>query len=154
MGTDIESILQLAALEQAEQNDLLGLGGAALGALGGVAVGEAYGAGLAGINDIQKRLKTGLRPENVILAGPAKPKGPLEAIGNNLNEAKIKFRPGPRMAGSLVGLLVGGALGSEVTKQLTGNPAAELLAKAQVSGELTPKDMAKIEDYVAQYYGG
>ena len=63
------------------------------------------------------------------------------------------FAPGPRMAGGLVGLVLGGALGNQLREQaIVGSPAGKLLAKAQVQGDLDPVDRQKLETILAEVY--
>ena len=64
---------------------------------------------------------------------------------------KDRIRPGARMAGGLVGALVGGALGagtSELMKRES--PSARLIAKIQTqNGQLTPQDEQLVEGIIA-----
>ena len=58
------------------------------------------------------------------------------------------------MAGGLVGMILGGALGGTIANQAIGNnPAAQLLAKLQVQGSLNTQEAAALENMVSQYYG-
>lgn len=65
-----------------------------------------------------------------------------------------KVRPGARMAGGLVGALVGGGLGAgtaELVKRES--PSARLLAKIQTqNGRLTSQDEAQLESLLTSTY--
>ena len=64
-----------------------------------------------------------------------------------------RLKPGYRMAGGLVGAILGGGLGAG-TRQLMMNesPAARLLARAQVNGEMTAADEKMLEDILTDTY--
>lgn len=64
-----------------------------------------------------------------------------------------RVRPGMRMAGGLVGAVLGGALGAGAKQQLiANNPSAELLAKLQVEGDLSPSDQQALQNVLANTY--
>ena len=65
-----------------------------------------------------------------------------------------KVRPGARMAGALVGTLVGGGLGAGTAELIKReSPAARLLAKIQVqNGRMTPQDEYALENLLAKTY--
>ena len=80
----------------------------------------------------------------------------VNEAGNNvnklLNRTPRQFAPGFRLAGGLVGAVLGGALGSGVRNTMIANsPAAELLAKAQ-AGSMTESDMRKLEAVLEATY--
>ena len=63
-----------------------------------------------------------------------------------------KMRPGGRMAGGLVGMILGGALGPGIRNEAIGtSPAAALLAKAQ-SGTFTEADAYALQNVLGQTY--
>ena len=64
-----------------------------------------------------------------------------------------KFKPGSRMAGGLVGAVLGGALGAGTKAMMTqGSPAASLLAKIQTDGELTPAEARQLKEVLTATY--
>ena len=76
--------------------------------------------------------------------GASAPRNPLKAL-----------KPGYRMAGGLVGMIVGGGLGNAIAAQAVAeNPASELLAKLQVQGDLDTADKMALENLVSSYYRG
>ena len=63
------------------------------------------------------------------------------------------FKPGPRMAGGLVGLILGGGLGLGLRNQaIESSPAAAMLAKAQVQGGLNSAETAQLEQILREIY--
>ena len=63
------------------------------------------------------------------------------------------LKPGKRMAGGLVGAVLGGGLGMGVRQMMIqDSPAAELLAKAQVQGELSPADKRELQGMLEEIY--
>ena len=57
------------------------------------------------------------------------------------------------MAGGLIGMIVGGGLGNAIAAQAVAeNPAADLLAKLQVNGDLDVHDKMALENLVGSYY--
>jgi len=79
------------------------------------------------------------------------------SIGKQINKARghtpARFKAGPRMAGGLTGLILGGALGAgtaAVMKQ--DNPSADILAKIQANGELTEYDQYQLEKVLRDMY--
>ena len=74
------------------------------------------------------------------LAQRLSPKGPM-------------LKPGMRMAGGLVGAILGGALGAGTKAMMQQNsPAANILAKLQVQGELNPRDQQALQSILADTY--
>ena len=76
-------------------------------------------------------------------------------VGNGPVEKNIlqKLKPGHRMAGGLVGAILGGALGAGARQiMIEESPAARLLARAQVNGEMTAADEKMLEDILADTY--
>jgi len=78
-------------------------------------------------------------------------------IGKQINKVRghtpARFKAGPRMAGGLTGLILGGALGAgtaAVMKQ--DNPAANVLAKIQAKGELTEYDEYQLQQVLRDIY--
>jgi len=63
------------------------------------------------------------------------------------------MKPGARMAGGLVGAVLGGALGAGARESmLAESPAARILAKVQTQGELSYADQQQLENILADTY--
>ena len=82
---------------------------------------------------------------------------PLHSAGSGINALfGVKPRmlaPGPRMAGGLVGLILGGGLGVAARESMIqDSPAARMLAKAQVQGDLNTADRQALERMLAEIY--
>ena len=61
-------------------------------------------------------------------------------------------KPGARMAGGLIGAILGGGLGAGTRQMMIDNsPAASILAKAQ-TGEMTPSDQALLAEILTDTY--
>jgi len=70
---------------------------------------------------------------------------PKESMGRRL-------KPGPRMAGGLVGAIMGGALGTGIRQQMINNsPEAAMLAKIQVNG-VSPNDAYALQAMLEETY--
>ena len=135
MSVNIEDILLLKSQQDAaNQNNNLGT---TLGAIGGSALGV-FGSGLrhrAGQEQLLDRLVN-------------RTKKPLSGM-----PGVHKVRPGARMAGGLVGAILGGALGagaSQIMQQES--PAARLLAKLQTEGSLDASEAEMLENVLAETY--
>ena len=62
-------------------------------------------------------------------------------------------KPGMRMAGGLVGAVLGGALGAGAQQMMIKeSPAARMLAKVQTTGELSYADQQALENILADTY--
>ena len=107
MAIGIEDILLARAQEDAERSNQMGTAATVLGAgIGGTA-------GIS-VGDLQQRL-----------AAQGKEKTMLG-----------KAKPGYRMAGGLVGAILGGALGAGTKEMMMANsPAADILAKRSDTGQ-------------------
>ena len=58
-----------------------------------------------------------------------------------------------RMAGGLVGLILGGGLGAGIRQQMMSeSPAARMLAKLQTTGSLTQGERNELEDILTETY--
>ena len=125
MNPDIEKILLTQAAREAEQGPRLS-DAVALGAGGGAALG-----GLLGV--------------------------PVHALGKgigNLRGTNRVLKPGARMAGGLVGALIGGGLGAVAQQQAmqqTGE-AGSLLAKIQAQGGMNAQDQLVLEKVLRDAY--
>lgn len=69
-------------------------------------------------------------------------------------EIKDRLHPeSPRMAGGLIGMMLGGGLGEGVRQlAIQESPAARVLAKIQTQGTVTAEDKAIIEKLLAESY--
>lgn len=64
-----------------------------------------------------------------------------------------RVKPGVRMAGGLVGAILGGALGAGARESMMSeSPAARMLAKIQAQGELSYADQQQLENILAETY--
>ena len=77
-------------------------------------------------------------------------------LGNAFNQMLGRkaplLKPGPRMAGGLIGLIMGGGLGAGIRQQMINDsPAATLLAKIQ-AGTFTDADRVKLQQVLADTY--
>ena len=136
MAVSLEDIL----IARAQQEQAEGLTGAsnslmqsmpAIAGVGGSVVGAAIGEGM-----MMERLKKGISPD--------------ASIG-----AKIRHgvTPGHRMAGGLVGAILGGALGTGAKQAMTQNsPSAALLAKLQTTGSLNTSEKMMLQELLADTY--
>jgi len=125
MNPDIEKILLAQAAREAEKGPRLS-DAVALGAGGGAALG-----GLLGV------------PVHVIGKG----------LGNLRGTNRV-MKPGSRMAGGLVGALIGGGLGAiaqQQAMQQTGEAGA-LLAKIQAQGGMNAQDQLVLENVLRNAY--
>ena len=76
--------------------------------------------------------------------GLSAPRQPLKAL-----------KPGARMAGGLVGMIVGGGLGGAIAAQARReNPAAEILGKVVAGGDLSNGEKMQLEQMATDYYKG
>ena len=101
--------------------------------------GALLGAGIAGAAGIgYTDLAARLRPQTQMDVMP--PRG-------------YRLKPGHRMAGGLVGAILGGALGAGTASMMKQNsPAADILAKLQVQGELNAVDQQALQSILADTY--
>ena len=124
MATNLEQLLLAAAAKEAEgypSQEAAQYTGAAIGALGGAALGSVPHQIGRGLNAV-----SGRKPN--------------------------RFKPGTRMAGGLVGAILGGALGEGVRNDMVSNsPAAAMLAKSQ-AGTMTPGDAYTLEQILSDTY--
>ena len=123
MASSIEDILMAKAMADAERKETDNTG-MAIGALTGTTYG-AMAAPMRNTADLKERSL-------------------LNARGGNV---------GRRMAGGLVGAIVGGGLGAGIQNIATReSPAAALLAKMQAQGTLNPMDRAQLQSVLRQIY--
>ena len=74
-------------------------------------------------------------------------------LAQRINPSKNPLKPGMRMAGGLVGAILGGALGVGTAAMMKQNsPAANILAKLQTEGDLTPADQQALQSILADTY--
>ena len=136
--TDIEAILQAKIAEDNEQAALAGniamVPGALLGAGAGFDVGSIQHAVGQGKDALMNRV--------------------TKMVGGKVREPGImeRLRPGTRMAGGLIGAVLGGALGKVAMEEALKSDAGKLLAKAQINGELNEQDKSDLQQLVAAYY--
>ena len=125
MAVSIEDIL-LARAQQDEANRP-GIGTAAsLGATGGALLGMVAGSPVHNAGVLLNKM-SGRQPNRV--------------------------KPGMRMAGGLVGAVLGGALGAGAQQaMIQESPAARMLAKIQTTGELSYADQQALENILADTY--
>ena len=122
----------------------------ALGALGGGAFG--YDLGDAEYKTLHnKRRQQMLEPRMVEVQGPQTKNNlgkPLMERNTAAPNMLQRFRPGPRMAGGLIGALMGGALAPEAVKMILGpSEATEMLVKAKL-GTLDAGDKIRLEQMI------
>ena len=135
---DLQDILAYKAAEEERNADSLLNAGITVGASGGALAGM-----LAGqpVHMIGNALNNG-RDALAARQGLSARRQPMRAL-----------KPGPRMAGGLVGMIVGGGLGGAIAQEASrSNPAASMLGKIMAGGELTPADKAALEGLVTTFY--
>ena len=125
----IEEILVGQAADDYQTQQTLSTIATALGALGGGAVGMDVGTPELMAKDAGRRLNHMLNPK----------------VAAAENKFLRRITPGPRMAGGLVGALMGGALAPEAVKAILGpSEATEMLVKAKMGG-LDASDKALLQ---------
>ena len=135
----LEEILAYKAAETAESFSNAPSIGTGVGASTGALLGFMAGVPLQRARNSREAITDNL----AVKQGAAAPRQPMKAL-----------RPGPRMAGGLLGMMLGGGLGRTIAAQATkDNPAAELLAKLQITGQLNTDEAAALQEMVSQYYG-
>ena len=138
MAIDIEQVLLAKAAMDAERypsEEAAIYGGAALGAGLGALAGQP-------VHMLGNTINSGLDAVN--------PQRPMRKGTGGAPAQSLK--PGPKMAGSLIGMILGGQLGPEIRQEMIDNsPAAELLAKFQ-SGTGTAADAYMLKEVLADTY--
>ena len=72
---------------------------------------------------------------------------------NTTADVSRAFKPGFRMAGGLVGAILGGGLGMGVRQMMVNeSPAANMLAKMQSQGTLNPMDRNQLQSVLRDIY--
>ena len=139
MDPRVEEILMARAMRDAEEKPSIAQAagtGAVLGAASGAILGQvphSIGRGLNGIKDTL-----------------AKQQGLSRGQGQNFRSA---VKPGFRMAGGLVGAILGGGLGAGTRQMMIQeSPAAALLAKAQAQGDLGASDREMLQRILTDTY--
>lgn len=137
MSINIEDVLLLKAKQDAVAREENG-GAIAAGALMGGATGALMGSPRhsRGQSALTQRLYDRVQVPNLPQQNPLQ-----------------KGRPGARMAGGLVGAILGGALGPGVKNMMTSeSPAANILATLQTRGELTQAEERQLEEILSDTY--
>jgi len=134
----LEDILAAKAMQIEEDNaSLLNAGitvGAGGGALAGILAGQP-------VHSVGKAINAG-KDALAARQGLSAVRKPLRAL-----------KPGARMAGGLVGMIVGGGLGPVIANQAKQeNYAANILGKIAAGGDLTPGDKYMLQEAVADSY--
>ena len=115
----IEELLLAQAADDYQTQQTISSVATALGALGAGAVGYDLGTPELMARDANRRLQHMVDPK-------------LAATENKLIR---RLTPGPRMAGGLIGAVLGGALAPAAVKEILGpSEAVEILAKAKTGG--------------------
>ena len=153
MNPDIEQILLAQAAMEAEQGPRLS-DAIAVGAGGGAALGALVGAVPHELGKIYSHYAS---PAPQITAGLAKT-NPMARVGSQArglyqNAGKV-LKPGTRMAGGLIGAVLGGGLGAALQQEAINEPggAGALLARIQSQGGMNPGDQAELEQVLRQAY--
>ena len=74
-------------------------------------------------------------------------------VNRVFNRKPNPIKPGMRMAGGLVGAILGGALGAGTRQaMIQESPAARMLAKVQTEGELSYADSQQLQNILADTY--
>tara|TARA_R100001129_G_scaffold47592_1_gene32513 strand:+ start:931 stop:1374 length:444 start_codon:yes stop_codon:yes gene_type:complete len=137
--SDIEKYLLAQAQLEAENQPSLGnavLLGGSLGALTGAASGQVPVTIGNQINKIK----------DAAAASRGMTRSPMQKV-------RQAVKPGPRMAGGLVGLILGGALGAGIRNAaIEESNAARLLAKLQTEGQLDPMELESLQNELSQIY--
>ena len=125
MAVSIEDILLARAQQDEAERPKLGTA-TSLGAAGGAALGVLAGQQVHGAGRLVNRV---------------------------LNNKPNPIKPGFRMAGGLVGAILGGALGAGTRQMMIQeSPAARMLAKVQTEGELSYADEQALQNILADTY--
>jgi len=125
MAVSIEDILLARAQQDEAERPKLGTA-TSLGAAGGATLGVLAGQQAHAAGQLVNRV-----------------------LGNKANPIK----PGFRMAGGLVGAILGGALGAGTRQMMIQeSPAARMLAKVQTEGELNYADEQALQNILADTY--
>lgn len=78
---------------------------------------------------------------------------PVQAVRTLVKGKAPMLKPGYRMAGGLVGAMLGGALGPAIAERAVAEaPEARLLAKVNLGSDLTESDLYAIESMLADSY--
>ena len=147
----IEEILVGQAADDYQTQQTISTVAAALGALGGGAVGYDLGTPELMYKDAGRRLNEMVNPQMVEVEGP-QTKGnvgkPVMVRKPRETSMLRRITPGPRMAGGLIGALMGGALAPEAIKTILGpSEATEMLVKAKL-GTLDAADKNRLEQMI------
>ena len=134
----LEEILAYKAAERAQEGDAAQNAGTVLGATGGSLLGMMAGIPVHKTGNAINAAKSMLGSTQ----GAAAPRNPLKAL-----------KPGYRMAGSLVGTILGGGLGIG-TRQMAieSSPTARLLGKIQSDQEVTETDRRQLAALLEDTY--
>ena len=125
MAVSLDDILLMRSQQEAmdDNSNLSSIIGAGISGVAGVTTGEMY-----------RRLNP---TQQMIMPG--------SALG--------RVKPGMRMAGGLVGAILGGALGKGASQMMQQeSPAARLLAKLQVDGDLSQSDKEALKGVLTDTY--
>lgn len=152
--TSLEEILLYKAAEEQQAADAMGNAAILAGSVGGAGL----GAGIGHIDHSTGKLVNRLRDmvDPVVEIKDVKGTGGAPAqqrISKPRGGGIARLKPGARMAGGLVGMILGGALGNQIrSNALQENTGASLLAKAQIQGGLSATDLALVENLAEEYY--
>ena len=124
MAVSLEDILLMRSQQEAQgDSNLSSIIGAGVGGTAGITLGE---------------LSRRLNPTQQMIM-------PSSALG--------RAKPGIRMAGGLVGAVLGGALGAGTAQAMKQeSPSARLLAKLQIDGDLSYADKEAFEHMLTDTY--
>ena len=134
---DIEQLLLAKLAKEKEQTSAAPI----IGAVTGAAVGGLAGQGAHSIGNKINDLKDHLAARQGLSRG-------------RMQNLKSRVTPGNRMAGGLVGMILGGALGAGTRQMMIdGSPTAAMLAKLQTSPEgLSEQEMMQLEALLNDSY--
>jgi len=139
MNPDIEQILLAQAAREAEQAPEL-IPSMALGAGGGAAIGALLGSGVRGVNQLPNKAINALAARQGLTPAPPK-------FG-------ARFKSGARVAGGLMGFILGGGLGAAAQQAAINEPSGSgaLLAKIQAQGEINADDELALQSILRDAY--
>ena len=134
---DIEQLLLAKLAKEEEQSSAAPV----IGAVAGAATGGLAGQGAHSIGNKINQLKDHLAARQGLSRG-------------RMQNLKSRVTPGNRMAGGLVGLILGGALGAGTRQMMIdGSPTAAMLAKLQTSPDgLNEQELNQLEALLSDSY--